>query len=157
MAANALKSTTLLLKDTGWRVHGKWGTKCTTVNTSPWPWMCSPGRQWQGTFDCPLPWCTSMALGCCVLTVGRGSTMVAHYRTTRPRSLCVVTRRQKSQISGPIPGTRGWGTAVGYSRLCIVHWWGKWLRRLLVALLELNHAIRWTSFSTKLINQTIPL
>ena len=40
-------------------------------------------------------------------------------------SLCVVTGRQKKmQISGPIPGTWGWGTAVGYSRLCIVHWWG---------------------------------
>ena len=32
-----------------------------------------------------------------------------------------------TQISGPILGTRGWGTAVGYSRVCIVHWWRKWL------------------------------
>ena len=28
------------------------------------PWMCPTGRQWQGTFDCPLPWGTLMALGC---------------------------------------------------------------------------------------------
>ena len=54
----------------------------TTVNTPRWPWMCPPDRQWQGTFDCPLPWCTSMALSCRVLTVGCCSTTVAHYSTT---------------------------------------------------------------------------
>ena len=48
----------------------KWGTTgspslmCTTVNTPQWPCMCPPGKQWQSTFDCPLPWCTSRALGC---------------------------------------------------------------------------------------------
>ena len=79
---------TVLLKDTGWRVHGKWGTTRspllpgTTVNTPQWPWMCPPGRQWQGTFDCPLPWGTSIALGCRVPTVGHCSTTVAHYSTT---------------------------------------------------------------------------
>ena len=71
----------------GWRVNVKWGTmRCsllpgTTVNTPQWPWMCPPGKQWQGTFDCPLPWGTSMALGCYVPTVGRCSTTVAHYGT----------------------------------------------------------------------------
>ena len=41
--------------------------------------------------------------------------------------LCKCACVKSSTVSGPIPGTRGWGTAVGYSRLCIVHWWGKWL------------------------------
>ena len=82
-AASVLRST-----DTGWRVHGKWGTTRSpslpgnTVNTPQWPWMCPPGRQWQGTFDCPLPWCTSMAIGCRVLSVGHHSTTVTHYGNT---------------------------------------------------------------------------
>ena len=93
-AASVLKSTTLsTLKDIGWGVQGKWGTTRSpslpdaTVNTPQWPWMCPPGRQWQGTFDCPLAWCTSVALGCRVPTVGCHSTTVAHYSTT-PQPMC---------------------------------------------------------------------
>ena len=74
-AASVLRRTTLSTPE------GHWLT-CTTVSTPQWHWMCSPGRQWQGTFDCPLPWGTSMALGCHVPTVGRCSTTVAHYGTT---------------------------------------------------------------------------
>ena len=44
-------------------------------------WMCPPGTQQRGAVACPLPWCTSMALGCRVPTVGHCSTTVAHCGT----------------------------------------------------------------------------
>ena len=63
----------VLLKDTGWCVQGKWGTmrspslQCTMVSTPSGLWMYPPGTQQQGTVNCPLPRCTSKALGCWIL------------------------------------------------------------------------------------------
>ena len=42
-----------------------------------WPWMCPLGGQRQVTFNCPLPPCTSKALGCWVIQQGCRSSMLA--------------------------------------------------------------------------------
>ena len=68
---------------------------CTTVNTAHWPWkfngsmvwhtleVCPQAcRQWQGTFKCPLPWCTLMALCWWVPKWDCQSTTVAYHCTT---------------------------------------------------------------------------
>ena len=62
-AASVLKSATLSTSEG----HS---LPCTMVNTRQWPRMCPPGRQRQGTVDCPLPWCTSKSLGCRMLQKG---------------------------------------------------------------------------------------
>ena len=47
---------------------------------------------------------------CWVLEQGCCSAMLAHlkYHPTKACSLCVVTRKQNTQISGPTPGTQGY-------------------------------------------------
>ena len=80
--------------------------------------MCPPSRQWQGTFDCSLPRCTSKALSCCALQEGYCSATVAHHSTTLQPKGSHYIGGKKTLDFWPHPRYTGWGTVVGYSRLC---------------------------------------
>ena len=112
----------VLLKDTGWCVHGKWGTthspslQCTMVSTPQWP-LDVPSKHTAARYHrlsltqvyFKSPWLLSSTLG--LLHCYCSPLAVPYHKGC---ILCVGGK--KTQISSPIPGTRGPDTRV---RHCI--------------------------------------